>query len=79
MSTQVTGVHNTSTSTSAAKAIFAPESKIRRHGHANTGTVAVSALDYYTQVLSGPLLQLKTPVEGARRDPKRHQHSGESD
>ncbi|KAH3850442.1 hypothetical protein DPMN_092853 [Dreissena polymorpha] len=40
-------------STSAAKAIFAPDSKRRRHEHVNTGTVAVSALDYYTQVLSG--------------------------
>ncbi|KAH3719899.1 hypothetical protein DPMN_062783 [Dreissena polymorpha] len=41
-------------STSAAKAIFAPDSKRRRHGHAN---VAVSALDYYTQVLSDHLLK----------------------
>ncbi|KAH3705472.1 hypothetical protein DPMN_080547 [Dreissena polymorpha] len=37
-------------STSAAKAIFAPDSKRRRHGHANTGTMAVSSLNYYTQV-----------------------------
>ncbi|KAH3791015.1 hypothetical protein DPMN_169225 [Dreissena polymorpha] len=53
MSTHVTGVHNTSTYTSnlcQQQAIYAPDSKRRRHGHANTGTVAVSALDYYTQV-----------------------------
>ena len=58
MSTQLTGEHNTPapvtsvSSTSAAKAIFAPDSKSKkkRHGHANTGTVAVSALDFYTQV-----------------------------
>ncbi|KAH3854556.1 hypothetical protein DPMN_097099 [Dreissena polymorpha] len=39
-------------STWAAKAIFAPDSKSksRRNGQANTGTVAVSALDYSTQV-----------------------------
>ncbi|KAH3725732.1 hypothetical protein DPMN_051581 [Dreissena polymorpha] len=55
MSTQVTGVHNASTCISnlcqkhlCCKEIFAPDSKSKRirHGHANTGTEAVSALDY---------------------------------
>ncbi|KAH3783135.1 hypothetical protein DPMN_161063 [Dreissena polymorpha] len=57
MSTHVTGVHSTSTYTSnlcqkhkCCIGNFAPKSKRRRHAHANTGSVAVSALDYYIQV-----------------------------